>query len=311
MSLLADVMVKGYLEDTSFDVRPVPKMLHEPVAIKCHQISRAWYRDGLQKKEDSSNLLARLEALPSKPPFDSVWIEWEIPYARKVEEFSAKTFDELDWLPDGAFVLTDPLNGSCWKAFIFAHQGFAETKERRVINRPVLLGMIVAKWEAGNFEERVVQAELTKIGKVCAISAFAETSQEPPESIPDDEFALTYFVRTAAVHTIDLCLKTLHVKNVEIVEQPFKKKKKQKRLRPEQQIRWNTVKVRPAGKKYADCDSSDLPVLTAHHLVRGHFATYTPDKPLFGKFVGTYWREAHARGSKDAGEVAKDYEVFP
>lgn len=308
MSLLADVMVKGFVEDTSLKPKPVPEMLHEPVAIKCHQISRAWYRDGLEKKRDSDALLERLDDLPSKPPFESVWVEWEIPYARKVDAFSIENFDELDWLPDGAFVLTDPLDDSCWKAFVFAHQGFA-SEEERWLTRPVLLGMVVAKWNAGNFKNRVVKAELTEIGKACATAAFEEQGNDIPEDTSSDEFALLYFLRTGAIYTIDLCLKTLHVKNVEIVEQPVKRKKKQRRLRPEQQIRWHTVKLRPTGKKYADCDSSALPSLTAHHLVRGHFATYTSDKPLFGKYVGTYWREAHARGSKTAGEVAKDYEV--
>lgn len=47
----------------------------------------------------------------------------------------------------------------------------------------------------------------------------------------------------------------------------------------------------------------------ALHLVRGHFAVYTPERPLLGKFVGQVWRAPHWRGIEDEGVVTKDYEV--
>lgn len=47
------------------------------------------------------------------------------------------------------------------------------------------------------------------------------------------------------------------------------------------------------------------------HIVRGHFATYTAEKPLFGHIVGTVWKPAHARGDIKAGAVVKDYSFKP
>ena len=47
----------------------------------------------------------------------------------------------------------------------------------------------------------------------------------------------------------------------------------------------------------------------AQHITRGHFRTYTPDKPLFGKWHGTLWVSAHVRGSKEEGVVTKDYKI--
>lgn len=47
----------------------------------------------------------------------------------------------------------------------------------------------------------------------------------------------------------------------------------------------------------------------ALHICRGHFATYSEDKPLFGKYSGTFWKPQHVRGSKDRGKVIKDYAV--
>jgi len=45
------------------------------------------------------------------------------------------------------------------------------------------------------------------------------------------------------------------------------------------------------------------------HLCRGHFATYTAEKPLFGKHVGKYWIPPHMKGKKENGEVVKDYAI--
>lgn len=47
------------------------------------------------------------------------------------------------------------------------------------------------------------------------------------------------------------------------------------------------------------------------HLCRGHFASYTAEKPLFGRLVGKFWIPAHMRGKKDRGEIIKDYSVSP
>jgi hypothetical protein len=47
------------------------------------------------------------------------------------------------------------------------------------------------------------------------------------------------------------------------------------------------------------------------HIARGHFKTYTPDRPLLGHAVGTFWWDQAVRGNKDAGVVTKDYKVQP
>lgn len=47
----------------------------------------------------------------------------------------------------------------------------------------------------------------------------------------------------------------------------------------------------------------------AFHKVRGHFATYTPEKPLFGKLVGRYWIPSHIRGDTKNGIVESAYRI--
>lgn len=45
------------------------------------------------------------------------------------------------------------------------------------------------------------------------------------------------------------------------------------------------------------------------HFCRGHFKTYTEEKPLFGKYIGTFHWNAYTRGSIKSGIVSKDYNI--
>lgn len=54
---------------------------------------------------------------------------------------------------------------------------------------------------------------------------------------------------------------------------------------------------------------SEAGLKRALHICRGHFATYSPEKPLFGRYAGTFWKPQHVKGSKERGEVVKDYAV--
>jgi len=47
----------------------------------------------------------------------------------------------------------------------------------------------------------------------------------------------------------------------------------------------------------------------ALHRVRGHFKTFTEDRPLLGKHTGTYWWGWQVRGNADNGIVVSDYEM--
>lgn len=47
----------------------------------------------------------------------------------------------------------------------------------------------------------------------------------------------------------------------------------------------------------------------ALHLVRGHFADYKPEAPLFGKVPGRFWKPMHLRGKLEAGMISKRYNI--
>lgn len=47
----------------------------------------------------------------------------------------------------------------------------------------------------------------------------------------------------------------------------------------------------------------DLPL----HLIIGHFRRYSDEKPLFGKYAGTFFIPAHTRGKEENGVINKGY----
>lgn len=45
------------------------------------------------------------------------------------------------------------------------------------------------------------------------------------------------------------------------------------------------------------------------HTVRGHFKTYTEERPLFGRLTGTYWWGDCIKGNAEMGMIEKDYNL--
>ncbi|MCW2652018.1 MAG: hypothetical protein JWR32_2994 [Mycobacterium sp.] len=72
------------------------------------------------------------------------------------------------------------------------------------------------------------------------------------------------------------------------------------------EIRYNTI-VLPGGGTVSDGTGGHR--ATALHRVRGHFKTFTSERPLMGKHVGTYWWGWQVRGSSKYGTVVSDYEL--
>lgn len=109
-----------------------------------------------------------------------------------------------------------------------------------------------------------------------------------------------------------LAISFMHCKNVESREEPLSGKERRafNRRHKRDPLRFHVLEIDPA-KKVLESEGgvSKNGLRKALHICRGHFAHYTDDKPLFGKYTGTFWRPAHVRGSADAGTVYKDYRV--
>jgi hypothetical protein len=68
------------------------------------------------------------------------------------------------------------------------------------------------------------------------------------------------------------------------------------------------LKEHPTRKVYTD--SQKTGIKRSHHFVRGHFRTYSADRPMGrGKFVGTVFVRAHQRGDLAEGQTSKGYYI--
>lgn len=108
-------------------------------------------------------------------------------------------------------------------------------------------------------------------------------------------------------------LSLTHCKNVSTIDAPDVRTRQQRR-RDERSgvpaVRFQTLQIDPMKQVLRTEGGSEKNGLKkALHICRGHFAHYSEDKPLFGKYTGTFWRPAHVRGTSEAGTVYKDYKV--
>jgi len=305
LTLLAEIMTRGFADDDIRNPSHFPKELGEPVAIRAHEIGRSWFEDMALRTDIHLDMQRRLTGLPLRPPFPCTWIEWDIPL-----RVSDITEQGQQWAStsDGAFVIYNEFDNTTRCMICCQAPG-----------RPLMLGGVTLRADGSNTDseafavsegtQNVVDAMMSPVGKHVAERAYVNHKFKI-DNLTEAQKALAYFMHTGAIQTIVLTLRMFHVKNMEVIaDTPVKSAKKQRRIKPEQRIKWHTIKVRPQGKQYRDAEGSSLPTLTALHLVRGHFKTYSAERPLFGKYVGTYWHQAHTRGNIEAGEVAKDYEV--
>lgn len=79
--------------------------------------------------------------------------------------------------------------------------------------------------------------------------------------------------------------------------------------------RWKTAEnkeytLQISKTQYAnDSERKDPQGIMPEHLCRGHFAHYTEEKKLFGKYTGRFWHPPHMRGKKENGTIKKDYSI--
>ena len=75
-------------------------------------------------------------------------------------------------------------------------------------------------------------------------------------------------------------------------------------------VSWHVLQIDPMKQVLRREGASDVHGLArALHICRGHFATYTSERPMFGSQVGTFWRPMHLRGQASEGAVLKDYRI--
>lgn len=107
-------------------------------------------------------------------------------------------------------------------------------------------------------------------------------------------------------------LSLLHCRNVEIRDRPVSRQQRRMAERtgkPAITYKELVIDAFRRQVRYETSQSGESEIKRALHICRGHFATYTDDNPLFGRYTGTFWRPMHVRGDKAAGEIRKTYKI--
>lgn len=118
-------------------------------------------------------------------------------------------------------------------------------------------------------------------------------------------------VATVYASVILTSLAFMNCKNVEVRPRHLPRKVKRARERKGRPVvEFHHIEIDPMRRVLRDEGSAEKTGITrAFHLCRGHFRTYTPDRPLFGKVTGTFWVPMHVKGNKAVGRIEKDYSV--
>lgn len=143
------------------------------------------------------------------------------------------------------------------------------------------------------------------IGEPSFASAFRDCF---PKEFADAELAA---VRVLAAPAF-LAVSFMNCKNVSLipVDPPVALNRVRHEAGRKPFLRYHTINIEPMKavlRTEGGVDSHGL--RRALHICRGHFATYSEEKPLFGRIAGTVWRPAHVRGSAKQGVVFSDYRV--
>lgn len=74
--------------------------------------------------------------------------------------------------------------------------------------------------------------------------------------------------------------------------------------------RYHVLRHRPfARRRVSEGTSTGEGALLPLHIAKGHRKTFTKERPLFGKYVGTWWWESQVRGRDTSRVVEKDYAI--
>ena len=121
------------------------------------------------------------------------------------------------------------------------------------------------------------------------------------------------FLRLTIINPIDIFFRLINCKNIGSIDNKpsntqIKKHKSRGKLPP---FTYKTLHIKSFDKKKREYILNES--MCSHHnrihLCRGHFRTYTKEKPLFGKYAGTIWVQPHIRGQNKEGIVDKDYKL--
>lgn len=129
----------------------------------------------------------------------------------------------------------------------------------------------------------------------------------PPTPKVDQELVWRYSLRASAIVIVTYSM--LNCRNIELADKDPSSRPTKKR-KGKTGLTWKVLAIKPkTSRRRSDSSQESSERLTRAHLVRGHFKTFTPDKPLLGRATGRFWWSPQVRGNAERGAVIKDYSL--
>lgn len=259
-------------------------------------------------QRDSHDLLDEFQG-SARLPFDNLWLEWSVPSQVLMNGKLVAASDEA----------TRYLENK-------AEQGLIDTDfARRTIDRmdatATRMAVVIGTVDTNHFRAAVfVLSPVTDIIVELPVSRDFYTDGngnitrmadghyvEMPEQIIQSFQGSVGCEMTVALTGLAL----INCRNVDIIDGGraiYKRTTTQKRRRAPD-VRFKTIVLPGTARSNGGSQTGDYHQDMALHRVRGHFKTFTAERPLMGKHVGTYWWGWQVRGKADNGINVNDYEV--
>lgn len=174
------------------------------------------------------------------------------------------------------------------------------------------------KFAQGMFPENDVFSFTNEYEKLM-VDLTAANSEEDSRGmyfiIPSQNREIAEFSRSLIDTHISVCLFAvylMHCKNVTIKKNiyPDHEIREYQKRYGKTPVKFYTIDIEPAKTILRNQGGiHQVGLQKALHLCRGHFKHFEEGSGLFGKYHGTYWWPQIMRGSKEFGEVKKDYNV--
>lgn len=121
-----------------------------------------------------------------------------------------------------------------------------------------------------------------------------------------DDLVTNGYINKIYLPSLNVILLVLGCKNITFEKEANYSPKKKKKKPTES---FYTLKINPNLTRTKYVNSEPTGIKKRFHICRGHFKTYTKEKPLFGKIHGRFWIPSHTRGEIEEGLIEKDYEL--
>ncbi len=317
MSRLYDRLMRSRYETAELMETPgyadIAELLPFVTVVEATNIAAYCAEDS--KPEERKRML--LQPPTVAPPLENFWVEWRSPrwwrtkdgyeafqdyYAAgwHVVASDARKLDDLGPGDRGDYLTLYGPEGS-WRWGVIAAL-FVEQPKGKIYGPVVCLsysldeaGRLLPAMKSRKAGDGEPSFDFWAPGEVDASRAAGFTLEAAPE---------IGFLQSTIAFT--------HCKNVTSEENipPEKPSGKHRRAHGAPLTRYYTLEIEPMKTILRrEGRSQEVGLERALHICRGHFATYSDEKPLFGKYSGTFWKPQHIKGNNKSGEIVKDYAV--